>query len=82
MNRNDSNMGMPIGLTSRLGRTARAVPSGASCPVPPKPAAEQMLAMAYVPRQRFEGLYPIAEALRHGTLFSALDLPTCAGGGR
>lgn len=82
MNRNDPNVGMPIGLTARLGRTARTVPSGASCAVTPKPAADQTLAMAYVPRQKFEGLYPIAEGLRQGTLFSALDLPTCAGGGR
>ena len=35
------------------------------------------LAIASVPMQRFEKLYPVSEALRHGTLFRALDLPFC-----
>ena len=35
------------------------------------------LAIATVPMQRFERLYPVPEALRRGTLFAALDLPFC-----
>ena len=35
------------------------------------------LAMATVPRQRFEKLYPLEKALQRGTLFQALDLPFC-----
>ena len=33
------------------------------------------LAIAPVPMQRFEKLYPLEKALAHGTLFQALDLP-------
>ena len=33
------------------------------------------LAIATVPMQRFEKLYPLEKALTHGTLFQALDLP-------
>ena len=33
------------------------------------------LAIATVPVQRFEQLYPVSEALCRGTLFAALDLP-------
>ena len=32
-------------------------------------------AIATVPMQRFEKLYPLEKALAHGTLFQALDLP-------
>ena len=35
------------------------------------------LAIATVPMQRLEQLYPVPEALRRGTLFAALDLPFC-----
>ena len=37
------------------------------------------LAMAYVPYQRFEGLYDEETALDRGTLFKALDLPFYGG---
>lgn len=40
----------------------------------------QTLAMAYVPNQKFEALYPAERALQSGTLFAALDLPYCTGG--
>ena len=33
------------------------------------------LAMVYSPCQEFDGLYPVEEALCHGTLFTALDKP-------
>ena len=33
------------------------------------------LAMVYSPAQAFDGLYPVEEALCHGTLFAALDKP-------
>ena len=35
------------------------------------------LAIATVPMQRFEKLYPLEKALQRGTLFQALDLPFC-----
>ena len=35
------------------------------------------LAIATVPVQRFEQLYPVSEALCRGTLFAALDLSFC-----
>ena len=35
------------------------------------------LAIATVPVQRFEQIYPVSEALCRGTLFAALDLPFC-----
>lgn len=35
------------------------------------------LAIATVPMQRFENLYPLETAFYHGTLFQALDLPFC-----
>ena len=35
------------------------------------------LAIATVPMQRFEQLYPVPEAWGRGTLFAALDLPFC-----
>lgn len=35
------------------------------------------LAIATVPMQRFEQLYPVPQALQRGTLFAALDLPFC-----
>lgn len=35
------------------------------------------LAIATVPMQCFERLYPVCEALGRGTLFAALDLPFC-----
>lgn len=35
------------------------------------------LAIASVPMQRFEQLYPVSEAWERGTLFAALDLPFC-----
>ncbi len=37
--------------------------------------AGMSLAMVYSPRQEFDGLYPVEEALCHGTLFAALDKP-------
>ena len=37
--------------------------------------AKLSLAMAYVPYQSFDGLYDGGDALAHGTLFRALDLP-------
>lgn len=37
--------------------------------------AKLSLAMAYVPYQSFDGLYEGGDALAHGTLFRALDLP-------
>ncbi len=37
----------------------------------------RQLAIASVPMQRFEQLYPVAEGWRRGTLFAALDLPLC-----
>lgn len=40
------------------------------------------LALASVPMQKFEKLYPPAMALARGTLFSALDLPFKGGGGK
>ena len=35
------------------------------------------LAIATVPMQRFEQLYPVPAAWGRGTLFAALDLPFC-----
>ena len=35
------------------------------------------LAIATVPMQRFEKLYPLEKALQRGTLFQALDQPFC-----
>ena len=46
-------------------------PTGTSC------ACRCQLAIATVPVQRFERLYPVCEALGRGTLFAALDLPFC-----
>ena len=43
-------------------------------PLPEQPCGG-VLAMAYVPEQRWEGLYEADEALRHGTLFRGLNLP-------
>ena len=40
------------------------------------------LAMAYVPDQRFENVYPASDALNAGTLFGDLNLPYCVGGRR
>lgn len=42
--------------------------------VPPFPE-KTALAMAYVPFQKFENLYPPEKALDSGTLFSDLDKP-------
>ncbi|MBR0235102.1 MAG: spore coat associated protein CotJA [Clostridia bacterium] len=42
----------------------------------------QVLAMAYVPSQRFENLYSPADALWTGTLFGDLNKPYCTGGRR
>ena len=33
------------------------------------------LAMVYSPCQEFDGIYPVEEALCHGTLFAELDKP-------
>ena len=35
------------------------------------------IAMAYVPRQKFENLYEATEALKCGTLFRDLNKPFC-----
>lgn len=40
------------------------------------------LAMAYVPSQRFENLYEVAEAWQNGTLFADLNKPYEGGGCR
>lgn len=79
MNRSYQNNGFRPGYRQPVCPSS-AVPGG-SCPVP-KPEPGRSLAMAYVPSQKFENLYPEADALRHGTLFVGLDLPYCAGGGR
>ncbi len=42
-------------------------------------AAEQSLAMAYVPIQAFENLYDTEKALCHGTIFQDLDFPFYGG---
>lgn len=80
MNRNYLNNGIRQGYRAAPIHAA-PVMSGGTCGKP-QPGPGKSLAMAYVPSQPFEGLYPAAEALRHGTLFTALDLPYCAGGGR
>lgn len=54
---------------------------GQACalPKPPLPA-DTVLAMAYVPFQRFCNLYPPERALEAGTLFADLDKPFLGGG--
>ncbi len=47
----------------------------------PRPV-DPVLAMASVPSQRWEKLYPIEQALQNGTLFMALDLPFMGGAAR
>ena len=37
------------------------------------------LAMVYSPCQKFENLYEAAEALKRGTVFTALDMPFLGG---
>ena len=64
-----------------VGRSPAAMTANDCCRTP-EAQSGKALAMAYVPSQKFENLYPAAEALRHGTLFADLDLPYCAGGGR
>jgi hypothetical protein len=44
-------------------------------PALPEEPCGGVLAMAYVPNQRWEGLYEPEQALRRGTLFKGLDLP-------
>ncbi|MDO4318895.1 MAG: spore coat associated protein CotJA, partial [Lachnospiraceae bacterium] len=41
----------------------------------PEHSSKKSLAMAYVPWQKFEDLYPNDAALSKGTLFCQLDLP-------
>ncbi len=54
-----------------------------SCPSCAKPCVlkGKSLAMVYAPEQEWEGLYEVEEALSHGTLFHALDLPFYCGCG-
>lgn len=80
MNRGYQNNGFRQSYRMPLSQAAPAM-SGASCPMP-KPEHGMALAIAYVPSQKFENLYPAADALRNGTLFADLNLPYCAGGGR
>ena len=81
MNRSYQNNVFRPGYRIPTGHATPAMSGGCTCPVP-KPESGRSLALAYVPDQKFENLYPAADALRHGTLFAALDLPYCAGGGR
>lgn len=44
---------------------------------------EQMvIAMAYVPKQQWNGTYDLCEGLKKGTIFPELDKPFMVGGGR
>lgn len=64
------------------GIAATSAPRVGSVPAQAEPSQPplQPLAMAYVPSQKFEALYPADRALQRGTLFAALDLPYCTGG--
>jgi hypothetical protein len=50
------------------------LPPKPQCP-PPMGGAGQVLAMAYVPPQEWDALYPAEQALLRGTLFAQLDYP-------
>lgn len=41
-----------------------------------------MPAMAYVPWQTFENVFPLCHALQVGTIFPSLEKPFCGKGGR
>jgi len=84
MNRNIYNSGLKNSAAQRAyggaGRTAPAMTQN----VRGRQVNDggQVLAMAYVPSQRFENLYSPADALWIGTLFGDLNKPYCTGGRR
>lgn len=59
-----------------------------STPAKPKPESMQScidgmpLAMAYVPRQKWQNIYENSKAVMRGTIFSDLDLPFKGAGKR
>lgn len=73
------NMGWPqaVPAMERVVPTAEAqrqTPAAGNEPAVPCPAACS-LAMVYSPKQEWQSLYPIDEAIRKGTLFAELDKP-------
>lgn len=83
MSRNYKNSGFVTGYSRACG--CQRPPEGGEETPAQTPAGESRpcaaaLAMAYVPRQEFGGLYPPEKAWQRGTLFAALDLPYSIGG--
>ncbi|MDD7719376.1 MAG: spore coat associated protein CotJA [Eubacteriaceae bacterium] len=70
MNKQEPYVGMPINLLE-----LEALPLGCPKDTSEKQKQTMVLAMAYVPWQRFEKTYDLNEALDVGTIFPELDLP-------
>ena len=71
MNKQEPYVGMPINLLE-----LEELPLGCPKDTSSEPKMQPMvLAMAYVPWQRFEKTYDLNEALEIGTIFPELDLP-------
>ena len=88
MNRQEPYIGMPILLASFDEDRARQSAEQKVQPAAPAATAScdtactqtqarqpMVLAMAYVPWQRWQETYPLEEGLHRGTIFPELDLP-------